>query len=63
MSHAITEAREAAGLSQSAMSRIMEIPLRTIQSWEGGKRACPPWAERLIIKELHEIAEKRAEET
>ena len=62
MSKAITEAREAAGLSQSAMSRIMEIPLRTIQSWEGGQRACPPWAERLIIKELHEIAAKKEQQ-
>ncbi len=54
---AITEARKAAGLSQAEMSRRMGIPLRTIQNWESDTRKCPEWAERLIVKELHEIAQ------
>ena len=34
----IKDARIAAGLSQKKMSQILEIPVRTIQDWEGGKR-------------------------
>lgn len=55
--HPIEEARTAAGLSMAEMSRIMEIPYRTIQDWESGKRKCPPYVERLVIKELNEIRE------
>lgn len=55
--HPIEEARKAAGLSRAEMSRIMEIPYRTIQDWESGKRKCPPYVERLVIKELNELRE------
>ncbi len=47
-----------AGLTQQQMSDIMEIPKRTIENWESGLRKCPPYVERLIIKELREIASK-----
>lgn len=61
--HPIEEARKAAGLSMAEMSRIMEIPYRTIQNWEGGQRQCPPWAERLIVKELNDIREQMGRES
>ncbi len=48
-----------AGLTQKEMSDIMQIPLRTIGSWEDGSRKCPPYVERLVIKELREIAQKK----
>lgn len=51
----IKEARLAAKLTQAQMSEMMLIPVRTIQDWEGGRRKCPPWAERLIIAELVRI--------
>ena len=60
MSKAISEACKAAVLSQTAMSKAMDIPLRTIQDWESAKRKCPTYVERLIIKELKEIAEGKA---
>ena len=48
-----------AGLTQKEMSDIMHIPMRTIGSWEDGSRKCPPYVERLVIKELREIAQKK----
>lgn len=53
----ITIAREAAGLSMAEMSRVMEIPYRTIQEWEAGRRKCPPYVERLVVKELNSMRE------
>ena len=57
--HPIKEARLTTGLSQQQMSDVMEIPIRTIQDWESGRRKCPPYVERLVIKELNEIKEGR----
>lgn len=48
----IKEARKSAGLTQKRMSDLFEIPLRTIENWEGGKNKCPKWAEALIIEKL-----------
>lgn len=55
----LKEARLAAGLTQQAMSDRLEIPKRTIQDWEAGVRKCPPYVERLVLKELKEIAESK----
>lgn len=55
----LKEERIKAGLTQHQMADLLEIPFRTIQNWEGGQRRCPPYVERLIIKELREIAEKK----
>ncbi len=51
----LKEARKAACLTQQEMSQLLEIPKRTIGSWEDGSRKCPPYVERLIIKELLRI--------
>jgi DNA-binding transcriptional regulator YiaG len=45
-------ARKAAGLSQQAMADRMEIPLRTIQDWEAGKRTPPGYVQRFVLNEL-----------
>ena len=55
----LKEARLAAKMTQKEMSEALEIPMRTIGSWEDGSRKCPPYVERLIIKELQRIAEKQ----
>ena len=49
------EARLAAGLTRSAMSELMEIPLRTLENWESGNRIPPKYVERWVLKELKEI--------
>ena len=41
-----------AGLSRAEMSRIFEIPIRTLENWEAGTRIPPHWAEKLIIEKL-----------
>lgn len=54
----IKDERLKAGLTQKEMSELLEIPLRTIGSWEDGSRKCPPYVERLVIKELRSLQEK-----
>lgn len=49
---AIQEARTEAGLSRAEMSRVFEIPVRTLESWEFGKRLPAHWAEKLILEKL-----------
>ena len=39
------------GLSQTACSRRFAIPLRTVQGWALGERACPPYV-RLMLSRL-----------
>jgi len=55
----IKQARTQANLTQQQMSDLLEIPLRTIVSWESESdkagRKCPVWAEKLIIEKLEEI--------
>lgn len=44
-----------AGLSRAEMSRIFEIPIRTLENWEAGSRIPPHWAEKLIIEKLQSL--------
>lgn len=55
MANKFKAAREAAGLTQAAMAERMEIPLRTIQDWERGKRTPPLYVERFVLRELKEL--------
>lgn len=54
----IKDARLNAGLTQQAMSDLLEIPLRTIENWEGGKSKPPTYVEKLIIEKLNNIAKE-----
>lgn len=54
----IKAAREAAGLTQAQMSKVMQIPLLTISAWETGRREPPPYVKRFILYELAAIAKK-----
>lgn len=55
----IKEERINTGLTQQQMADQMEIPKRTIEDWEAGRRKCPSYVERLIVKELREIADNK----
>lgn len=55
----IKDARTRAGLTQQQMSDRLGIPKRTIENWEGEKRQCPEWAERLILEKLEQIASEK----
>lgn len=54
----IREARLSAGLTQQRMSKVFEIPKRTIENWEAGIRKPPAYVEKLVIRELGRIAEE-----
>lgn len=51
-----------AGITQSKMSEMFNIPLRTIESWESGKRRPTEWAERLIINELLKMSKGKPDQ-
>ena len=55
----IKEAREAAGLSRAEMSRVFEIPIRTLEEWDAGRRTPPPYVEKLIIEKLEAISKNK----
>ena len=55
----IKEAREQAGLSRAEMSRLFEIPVRTLEEWDAGRRTPPPYVEKLIIEKLQTISKER----
>lgn len=55
MHNKLKEARIAAGLTQAKMAKILEIPRRTIESWEGGTRTPPAYVAKLIIEKLESM--------
>lgn len=52
----LKKARLAANLTIKQMSDLFEIPQRTIEDWESGRRTPPPYVEKLIIEKLERIA-------
>lgn len=53
----IKEARLTAGISQASMSKMLDIPKRTIEAWETGVRKPPLYVEKLVVAELNRIAD------
>ena len=54
----IRAARLKAGLTQKQMSELLGIPKRTIEDWEGGRRRCPEYTKKLILRDLREREKK-----
>lgn len=50
----IREARKSAKLTQVAMGKLLDIPVRTIQEWEAGNRKCPGYVRKLVIDKLEQ---------
>lgn len=44
----IKEIRQSTGLSQAQFCEVLNIPKRTLQDWEQGKRQCPEYVAELI---------------
>ena len=44
--------RSNARLTQAELSKRMEIPQRTIEDWEAGKRTPPQYVQKLILQAL-----------
>ena len=45
---AIKEIRKACGMTQVEMAKQLNIPLRTIENWDGGQRKPPDYVLELI---------------
>lgn len=56
----IKELRELTGLSQQAFSDKYEIPKRTIEDWEGGRRKPPEYVVKLLERVVKEDVEKES---
>lgn len=54
----IKEIREMTGLNQTQFARKFDIPLRTYQNWEGGRRN-PPEYVITMLRKLVEIEYKK----
>ena len=48
----IKQARKNAGITQKRMSELLNIPQRTIEDWETGKRTPPEYVKALVIEKL-----------
>ena len=48
----IKEARKSVGITQRTLSELLEIPLRTIEDWDSGKRNPPRYVEKLIVEKI-----------
>lgn len=56
----IKEARIAAGLTQKEVCARLNIPPRTLQDWEAGRRNPPVWVEALVLEKIE--GEKKMKE-
>ena len=55
MTSKIKDLRNKLGLSQQGLSDLLDIPKRTIEDWETGKRKPPDYVDRLIVEKLEGI--------
>ncbi len=46
------EVRQASGMNQTEFHKYFDIPYRTIQDWEHGKRKCPEYLLKLMQYKL-----------
>lgn len=57
----IIELRKAVGMNRKEFSEYYEIPYRTVQDWEAGKRTMPDYLLRLMKykAEIEKLSSKR----
>lgn len=48
-------ARKRLGLTQQELSELLEIPKRTIEDWEGGRRNPPEWVKKLVLEKMESM--------
>jgi DNA-binding transcriptional regulator YiaG len=48
----IREILNTTGMTQVALSKRFDIPLRTVQNWATGQRECPVYIRKMIIEIL-----------
>lgn len=45
---AIKDIREKTGMNLTDFSKALNIPYRTLQDWEAGRRSCPEYVAELV---------------
>ena len=64
MEVSIAEIRKTTGMSQSAFAKFFDIPVRTLQDWEQGRRVPPPYVPGMMLRILkHEFVGKSKKRT
>ena len=61
----LKEIREMLNMNRTEFSRYMDIPLRTLEEWEAGRRKMPDYVLRLItyyVKMEQSLKEKEEQE-
>ena len=48
-------ARKRLGLTQKKLSEVLDIPKRTIEDWEGGRRNPPEWVKKLVLEKMESM--------
>jgi len=54
----IKDARKRAGLTQSKMNALLDIPLPTIKAWDSNVNSTISWAEDLLVEKLNSICDE-----
>lgn len=49
----IKELRISTGMTQTEFGNYLNIPMRTIQNWEGGQRNCPEYVTELMAYKIN----------
>jgi len=57
----LKEKRLAMGLTQVQFAELLDIPVRSIKSWDCGDRKPPDWVERLIFYKIEQIEKEKGQ--
>ena len=52
--NAIKEIRENTGMNRADFSKVYNIPIRTLEDWEAGRRKCPEYVVSLLRRVTNE---------
>ena len=64
MEVSVAEIRKTTGMSQSAFAKFFDIPVRTLQDWEQGRRVPPPYVPGMMLRILeHEFYKNEKKRT
>ena len=48
----LKELRKKNNMTQSELSKMLEVPKRTIENWEGGVNSPPEYVQKLILEKM-----------
>ncbi|MDU7216277.1 MAG: helix-turn-helix transcriptional regulator [Dialister sp.] len=48
----LKELRKKNNITQAGLSKLLEVPKRTIENWEGGVTRPPEYVQKLILEKL-----------